>query len=163
MEAEKIGVEQRITTPPHDSRSIVEKKIQQTESPPVVNPSSNRLVYVRRRVDVDNGTVKTKEPTTTTTSIAPSSPLSNERLLEWEERYHNLQMLLNKLNDSSHHHHSQMLWSLSSEELSKHAVALEKRSIQFSLEEAREMQRVAALNVLGKSVNSLKPTPNDGQ
>jgi hypothetical protein len=54
-----------------------------------------------------------------------------------------------------------VLWSLSSAELSKHAVDLEKRSIQFSLEEAREMQRVAALNVLGRSVNSIKSTSNE--
>ncbi|KAF4368313.1 hypothetical protein G4B88_008617 [Cannabis sativa] len=48
-----------------------------------------------------------------------------------------------------------MLWSLSSVELNRHAVELEKRSIQLSLEEAKELQRVQVLNVLGKpSVSS---------
>uniref|UniRef100_A0A1J3CNZ4 Uncharacterized protein n=1 Tax=Noccaea caerulescens TaxID=107243 RepID=A0A1J3CNZ4_NOCCA len=114
----------------------------QSQSPAA---ASGRLVYVRRKVEVD--TNKAKEASAPTRVVA-----------RWEERYHHLQMLLNKLDNQSHgtDHHAQMLWSLSSAELSKHAVDLEKRSIQFSLEEAREMQRVSALNVLGRSPNSLK-------
>ncbi|KAG7544412.1 Protein LIN52 [Arabidopsis suecica] len=147
-----------------DSKSIGVK----VESP-ATNAASGRLVYVRRRVEVDTSKAaastnpnppkvppqaqaQAQEPTTTTS-----------HKLDWEERYLHLQMLLNKLNQSDRTDHVQMLWSLSSAELSKHAVDLEKRSIQFSLEEAREMQRVAALNVLGRSVNSLKSTSNDGE
>ncbi|CAA7042416.1 unnamed protein product [Microthlaspi erraticum] len=111
--------------------------------------SPGGLVYVRRKVEVDAN--KAKE--------APTREVAR-----WEERYHQLQMLLNKLDSQSHQtdHHVQMLWSLSAAELSKHAVDLEKRSIHLSLEEAREMQRVSALNVLGRSVNSLKSTPKEG-
>ncbi|XP_054799051.1 uncharacterized protein LOC129303637 isoform X2 [Prosopis cineraria] len=74
----------------------------------------------------------------------------------WEERYHRLQMFLRKLDQSDQEEYIQMLQSISSIELSRHAVDLEKRSIQLSLEEAKELQRVAVLNILGKSLKNLK-------
>ncbi|CDP14500.1 unnamed protein product [Coffea canephora] len=55
---------------------------------------------------------------------------------------------LHKLDRSDQKDYIEMLRSLSSVELSKHAVELEKRSIQLSLEEAKELQRVQALDVL---------------
>ncbi|XP_010431763.1 PREDICTED: uncharacterized protein LOC104716113 isoform X1 [Camelina sativa] len=160
-----------------DSISLGVKK-PPTNSPvnplsPATNAASGRLVYVRRRVEVDTSkaaaaaaasTTPPKEPPTVAVAVAvasssPQGPSSHR--LDWEERYDHLQTLLNMLNESDRNDHVQMLWSLPSSELSKHAVELEKRSIQFSLEEAREMQRVAALNVLGRSVNSLKTSSND--
>ncbi|XP_023633802.1 uncharacterized protein LOC17880459 isoform X2 [Capsella rubella] len=104
-------------------------------SSPATNAASGRLVYVRRRVEVDTSKAPPKEPPTlAVVSSSPPGPTSHR--LDWEERYHHLQTLLNKLNDSSDRNdHVQMLWSLPSSELSKHAVDLEKRSIQFSLEE----------------------------
>ncbi|KAI4297865.1 hypothetical protein L6164_037726 [Bauhinia variegata] len=91
---------------------------------------------------------------------ASSSPtIGNPRGLKnvpWEERYHRLQMLLRKLDQSDNEDYIQMLWSLSSTELSRQAVELEKRSIQLSLEEAKELQCVTALNVLGKSLKNFK-------
>ncbi|KAG2319042.1 hypothetical protein Bca52824_012255 [Brassica carinata] len=121
------------STPPKEQMpQAVEKKGNPSQSPATTN------VYVRRRVEID----------TSKDTVIPPPP-------DWEERYHHLQILLNKLGDSDQtDHHLHMLWSLSSAELSKHAVDLEKRSIQLSLEEAREMQRVATLNVLGRSVNT---------
>ncbi|XP_028792188.1 uncharacterized protein LOC114755840 [Neltuma alba] len=74
----------------------------------------------------------------------------------WEDQYHQLQMFLRKLDQSDQEEYIQMLQSLSSIELSRHAVELEKRSIQLSLEEAKELQRVAVLNILGKSLKNLK-------
>ncbi|KAK4278030.1 hypothetical protein QN277_015930 [Acacia crassicarpa] len=74
----------------------------------------------------------------------------------WEDRYFRLQMFLRKLDQSDQEEYFQMLQSLSSIELSRHAVELEKRSIQLSLEEAKELQRVAVLNILGKSSKNLK-------
>lgn len=91
------------------------------------------------------------------TSAAPS--LGNSRgmeILHWEGRFHRLQTLLKKLDQSDQEDYVQMLRSLSSVELSRHAVELEKRSIQLSLEEAKEVSRVAMLNVLGKSIRNLK-------
>ncbi|PPS16408.1 hypothetical protein GOBAR_AA04229 [Gossypium barbadense] len=56
--------------------------------------------------------------------------------------------------------HWEELRSLSAVELSKHAIELEKRSIQLSLEEAKELQRVAVLNVLGKTMKIAKAPSN---
>ncbi|BAT88662.1 uncharacterized protein HKW66_Vig0079750 [Vigna angularis] len=95
----------------------------------------------------------------------PTTTTGNPKGLKsfhWEERYQQLQMFLKKLDQSDQEEYIQMLRCLSSVELSKHAVELEKRSIQLSLEEAKELQRVAALNVLGKSVKNFKaPVDHD--
>ncbi|CAJ1972938.1 unnamed protein product [Sphenostylis stenocarpa] len=94
-----------------------------------------------------------------TTTIGNPKGLKN---LHWEERYQQLQMFLRRLDQSDQEEYIQMLRSLSSVELSKHAVELEKRSIQLSLEEAKELKRVAVLNVLGKSVKNFKaPADHD--
>ncbi|KAL5562351.1 hypothetical protein UlMin_032098 [Ulmus minor] len=98
-------------------------------------------------------------------SATPSLGNSKElRKLPWDERYNQLQSLLRKLDQSEQEDYIQMLRSLSSVELSRHAVDLEKRSIQLSLEEAKELERVRVLNVLGKSMkNDQTPssTPQD--
>ncbi|XP_057769126.1 uncharacterized protein LOC130989199 isoform X2 [Salvia miltiorrhiza] len=53
----------------------------------------------------------------------------------WEEQYSHLQSLLKTLDQSDQYEYVQMLRSLSSVELSRHAVELEKRSIKLSLDE----------------------------
>nr|XP_023901006.1 uncharacterized protein LOC112012862 [Quercus suber]XP_023901007.1 uncharacterized protein LOC112012862 [Quercus suber]POE50082.1 hypothetical protein CFP56_60604 [Quercus suber] len=92
--------------------------------------------------------------------VASAGPsLSNpkgSKNLQWEDRFHILQMLLRKLDEADQENYLQLLRSLSAESLSRRAVDLEKRSIQLSLEEAKELQRVAALNVLGKSMKNFK-------
>ncbi|PQQ18357.1 uncharacterized protein Pyn_08609 [Prunus yedoensis var. nudiflora] len=65
-------------------------------------------------------------------------------------------LLLRKLDQSEQEDYLHMLRSLSSVDLSRHAVELEKRSIQLSLEEAKELQRVGFLNVLGKPAKQFK-------
>nr|VDC98426.1 unnamed protein product [Brassica oleracea] len=146
------------STPPKEQMpQAAEKKGNPSQSPATTTTTTTTNVYVRRKVEIDasKDTVTKQQAKASSSSTVPPPP-------EWEERYHHLQMLLNKLNDSDQtDHHLHMLWSLSSVELSKHAVDLEKRSIQLSLEEAREMQRVAALNVLGRSVSTLKSTSNE--
>ncbi|GKV23882.1 hypothetical protein SLEP1_g33564 [Rubroshorea leprosula] len=92
--------------------------------------------------------------------VSSATPLLDSpkeiKKLHWEERYCQLQMLLKKLDQSNQEDYVQMLRSLSSVELSRHAVELEKRSIQLTLEEAKEMDRVALLNVLGKTMKNVK-------
>ncbi|EOX97448.1 hypothetical protein QUC31_015682 [Theobroma cacao] len=83
------------------------------------------------------------------------SPKGNKKL-HWEERYYELQMFLKMLDQSNQEDYIQMLRSLSAVGLSRHAIELEKRSIQLSLEEAKEMQRVGILNVLGKTMKVAK-------
>ncbi|BBH09883.1 hypothetical protein Prudu_022518 [Prunus dulcis] len=88
-----------------------------------------------------------------TQTLAGSKGLRN---LHWEERCHQLQLLLRKLDQSEQEDYLHMLRSLSSVDLSRHAVELEKRSIQLSLEEAKELQCVGFLNVLGKPAKQFK-------
>lgn len=80
------------------------------------------------------------------------------KVKHWEERYYRLQNLLKQLDNSSNEGYVQMLRSLSSAELSRHAVELEKISIQLSLTEGREWQRVMLLDVLGKDPKNYKAT-----
>ncbi|PON78477.1 hypothetical protein TorRG33x02_237980 [Trema orientale] len=98
-------------------------------------------------------------------SVSPSSgSLKALRNRRWEMRYNLLQSLLQKLDQSQQDDYLHMLRTLSSVELSRHAVELEKRSIQLSLEEAKELQRVGVLNVLGKPLkNIVSPSTHQHQ
>ncbi|KAK6129436.1 hypothetical protein DH2020_036825 [Rehmannia glutinosa] len=81
-----------------------------------------------------------------------------------EERYCRLQRSLKMLDQSDQYEYVQMLRSLSSVELSRHAVELEKRSIKLSVEEAKEIQRVGYLDVLGKYGKKVcAPSTQQGQ
>ncbi|KAE8724905.1 Ubiquitin family protein isoform 1 [Hibiscus syriacus] len=87
--------------------------------------------------------------------VVAASPLFDSpkgiKKLHWEELYYQLQMRLKKLDQSNQEDYTEMLQCFSAVELSRYAVELEKRSIQLSLEEAKELQRVGILNVLGKT------------
>ncbi|GMH18134.1 hypothetical protein Nepgr_019975 [Nepenthes gracilis] len=77
----------------------------------------------------------------TNTSAVHTSDQKRMTNQNWQERYLEMQMLLRKLDHSSQEDYLHMLRSLSSVELSRHAVELEKRAIQLSLEEGKELQR----------------------
>lgn len=96
--------------------------------------------------------VKASVPLSVGESVASATPLKKIHL---DERYFQLQMQLNRLDQSSRDDYVQMLRSLSSVELSRLAFELEKKSIQLLLEEANEMRRLAQLNVLGKSLKNV--------
>ncbi|XAR73054.1 hypothetical protein NMG60_11019908 [Bertholletia excelsa] len=99
-----------------------------------------------------------------TSAIPPLNNLKRMNKQHWEERFCQLQDSLKMLDQSNQEDYVQMLRSLSSVELSKHAVELEKRSIQLSLEEAKEIQRVRQLDVLGKySKNCRAPSAQQVQ
>lgn len=106
--------------------------------PPSTGESNNNLASV----NVSNYQV-------TSTSLLLDNP-KKVNFKHWEERYFQLQNLLHKLEQSKQEDYIQMLRSLSSVDLSKHAVELEKRSIRLALEEAKEVQRVRVSDVLGK-------------
>ncbi|XP_050377701.1 uncharacterized protein LOC126794948 [Argentina anserina] len=67
------------------------------------------------------------------------------------ERFICLQNLLTLIDESNQNDYIQMLHCLSSSELSRHAVELEKRSMLLSVEEVKEIQRMKALNILARS------------
>ncbi|CAL0305925.1 unnamed protein product [Lupinus luteus] len=155
-------------------------------SPPTTN---GHLVYVRRKSESELPKITPSanpiiinnsfSPNSTHLSGNPSLPISlhNSTItlppldstrnpkgfqnLHWEDRYQQLHMFLTNLDISHQQEYIKMLRSLSSVELSRHAVELEKRSIQLSLEEARELQRVRVLNVLEKPVKNNFKAPAD--
>ncbi|KAL6963605.1 hypothetical protein U1Q18_034616 [Sarracenia purpurea var. burkii] len=160
----------------------------------VSNAANGQLVYVRRRSEVElakssifdnssnnvfypqarnlgqqdesieqNSQVKESNICIPEVARIPmhSSRMNNQ---QWEERYCQLQDSLKALDQTNQEDYVQMLRSLSSVELSRHAVELEKRSIQLSLEEAKEMQRVQLFDILRKySKNSRAPSAQQGQ
>ncbi|KAL3845881.1 hypothetical protein ACJIZ3_003284 [Penstemon smallii] len=75
------------------------------------------------------------------------------------ERYIRLQKFLKQCDEDNQREYIQKLLHLSPAELSKHAVDLEKRAIQLTLEEGNEMQRKMSLNILPKPspTNDLLP------
>ncbi|XP_052189524.1 uncharacterized protein LOC127799493 [Diospyros lotus] len=75
-----------------------------------------------------------------------------------QERFLHLQTFLKQCNESSRDY-IQMLQSLPPAELSRHAVELEKRAMQLTIEEGKQLQRMKALNVLVKPDPGNSPSP----
>ncbi|KAL9258789.1 hypothetical protein AKJ16_DCAP20782 [Drosera capensis] len=110
-------------------------------------------------------TLSSGEPSGPTNFEAPNNttvPSSDQKKVinrNWEERYLQLQIYLKKLDQINLDDHLRELRSFSSAELSSYAVELEKRAIHLSLVEGKEIQRVRALNVLGKAFKIPEPPP----
>uniref|UniRef100_A0A0E0KMG1 Serine-rich 25 kDa antigen protein n=1 Tax=Oryza punctata TaxID=4537 RepID=A0A0E0KMG1_ORYPU len=68
----------------------------------------------------------------------------------WNARFNRLQTYLESCDRSSQEGYMRMLRSLSAADRSMHAIDLEKRAIHLLVEEGKELQRMKALNVLGK-------------
>ncbi|CAI9758026.1 unnamed protein product [Fraxinus pennsylvanica] len=77
------------------------------------------------------------------------------------ERFIRLQNFLRQCDEANQMDRIQMLLHLSPLELSKHAVELEKRAIQLTIDEGKEMQRLKALNVLAKSCPTKVPSQSN--
>ncbi|KAJ0763982.1 hypothetical protein HanPI659440_Chr08g0287051 [Helianthus annuus] len=78
---------------------------------------------------------------------------------QWAERFIRLQNFIKQCDGSDHREHTQLLVRLSPSELCKHAVELEKRAIQLTIEEGKEMERMQALNILGTPLLTRNPIP----
>ncbi|KAF4388533.1 hypothetical protein CsatB_007977 [Cannabis sativa] len=90
-----------------------------------------------------------------------ASPANSEGKSDQErmERFIHLQKVLKQCDESDQRDYIQMLFRLSPLELSRHAVELEKRSMQLSVEEAREIQRMRAMDILGVGTSSNDRSP----
>ncbi|XP_073158120.1 uncharacterized protein [Henckelia pumila] len=85
--------------------------------------------------------------------VSPEVPRTVEKSTNDQlrtERFIHLQKFLKQCDETNQREYMQTLMHLSPAELSKHAVDLEKRAIQLTMEEGNEMQRMKALNILGK-------------
>lgn len=78
---------------------------------------------------------------------------TNDLLRTETERFIRLQKFLKQCDEANQRDYTQTLMHLSPSDLSKHAVELEKRAIQLTIEEGNEMQRMKALNIF------IKPSP----
>lgn len=78
---------------------------------------------------------------------------------ERKEQFLHVQKLLKHRDQYDQRDYIQRLCHLSPLELSRHAVELEKRSIQLSVEEGKEIERMKALNIFGKSSPTKNPLP----
>ncbi|XP_042009799.1 uncharacterized protein LOC121758468 [Salvia splendens] len=76
---------------------------------------------------------------------------TNDLLRMETERFIHLQNSLKQYDEANQIDYTQTLMHLLPSELSKHAVELEKRAIQLTIEEGNEMQRMKAMNIFIKS------------
>jgi len=91
---------------------------------------------------------KTEPPVASGTAIQEDvKPLN---IQYWNERFNRLQTYLESCDHSTQEGYLRKLRSLSAAGRSMHAIELEKRAIHLLVEEGKELQRMKALNVLGK-------------
>eukprot|EP00249_Psilotum_nudum_P022106 c28375_g1_i1 orf=630-2486(+) len=88
--------------------------------------------------------------------------IESMNLLPYQLRFKQLQAFLKQCDDSNQKDYLQVLQSLSSVARSGYAVELEARAIKLSLEEGREINRMKALNVLGKNADRYPNTTPHG-
>nr|XP_043612681.1 uncharacterized protein LOC122584698 [Erigeron canadensis] len=102
------------------------------------------------------GTSVTQTPMGSKTSVARFKESSEDQRTD---RFIRLQNFIKQCDGSNNRENIQFLLRLSPSELSKHAVELEKRAIQLTIDEGKEMQRMQALNILGKSSTTRNQMP----
>ncbi|XP_076888154.1 uncharacterized protein LOC143538484 [Bidens hawaiensis] len=142
----------------------------QPKSPTAGSTSGNvnrNLVYARRKSDAE---LTNSDKNRTTSSayqqpegdkkkpddlLATVSNFENEQTLstmeQWKARFSQLNNYLNQCDTSSQEAYLQKLRSFSPDECNRHAVELERRAIQLTMQEGTEMQRVKELNLLLQS------------
>ncbi|CAD6246299.1 unnamed protein product [Miscanthus lutarioriparius] len=117
-------------------------------------------VYVRRRVESEHSKVNPSQelkelvPEKTEPPVASSTGIQEEvkwsSIEYWNERFNRLQTYLENCDHSTQEGYLRKLRSLSAAGRNMHAIELEKRAIHLLVEEGKELQRMKALNVLGK-------------
>ncbi|KAM0836485.1 hypothetical protein ACQ4PT_062298 [Festuca glaucescens] len=85
-----------------------------------------------------------------TTTVSSPDDLQRSSNQDWKQRFIRLQEFLRNKEQSGQEEYIRMLHSLSSVGRSKHAIELEKRAVNLLIEEGKELQKMKALNVLGK-------------
>lgn len=91
---------------------------------------------------------KTEPPVASGTGI--QDDVQQSSIQYWNERFNRLQTYLENCDRSTQEGYLRKLRSLSAAGRSMHAIELEKRAIHLLVEEGKELQRMKALNVLGK-------------
>lgn len=137
---------------------------EEANKPQVASPfaESVELVSSKSSQEPNAETVaeKTEPPVASSTGI--QEEVKRSSIEYWNERFNRLQTYLENCDHSTQEGYLRKLRSLSAAGRNMHAIDLEKRAIHLLMEEGKELQRMKALNVLGKvSPNaSSKLTPS---
>ncbi|XP_076930062.1 uncharacterized protein LOC143594704 [Bidens hawaiensis] len=151
----------------NDNKLPISFEEDQPKSPTAGSTSGNvnrNLVYARRKFDAE---LTNSDKNRTISSAFHQQPegdkkkpddlfatdtvrnFENEQTMEqWKARFSQLNNYLNQCDTSSQEVYLQKLRSFSPDECNRHAVELERRAMQLTMQEGTEMQRVKELNVL---------------
>lgn len=131
------------------AKEIAQQKIQIRESKPSNLPAFAPMPMPSLM------TLSSRGPSIPSSLAKPTVPnLVDSKVVDEQkrrDRFLRLQQLLKQRDESNQQEYIQMLLGLAPSELSRYAVELEKRSIQLTFDEGKEIQRMKVLNILGKS------------
>uniref|UniRef100_A0A0E0P4Y8 Serine-rich 25 kDa antigen protein n=1 Tax=Oryza rufipogon TaxID=4529 RepID=A0A0E0P4Y8_ORYRU len=126
----------------HDQTNKPELPSSVAESGAIVSPKSPE----KTNEQIVNK--KNEPPVAPGTTVQDDTHKSSNQY--WNVRFNRLQTYLESCDRSTQEGYMRMLRSLSAADRSMHAIDLEKRAIHLLVEEGKELQRMKALNVLGK-------------
>nr|CAH65847.1 OSIGBa0147B06.6 [Oryza sativa] len=126
----------------HDQTNKPELPSSVAESGAIVSPKSPE----KTNEQIVNK--KNEPPVAPDTTVQDDTHKSSNQY--WNVRFNRLQTYLESCDRSTQEGYMRMLRSLSAADRSMHAIDLEKRAIHLLVEEGKELQRMKALNVLGK-------------
>uniref|UniRef100_A0A0A9GCL2 Uncharacterized protein n=1 Tax=Arundo donax TaxID=35708 RepID=A0A0A9GCL2_ARUDO len=138
----------------HDEASKPQVASQHDEAskPQVASPVAESVELVSskspEKPNVESVAEKTKPPVASGTGV--QDDVQQSSIQYWNERFSRLKTYLENCDRSTQEGYLRKLRSLSAAGRSMHAVELEKRAIHLLVEEGKELQRMKALNVLGK-------------
>ncbi|KAI7741261.1 hypothetical protein M8C21_022869 [Ambrosia artemisiifolia] len=132
----------------NDQCKKLDERDEKNHEQPPVNDSTMHIPEPKTSEGV-SGKTNTASPVADSSSLQLNI-VTGLSIQHWEERLLKLQNFLKALDSSNQDDYHQRLHSLSSVGLSRVAVELEKRSIQLSMEEAKEVRRSKLVNVLDK-------------
>ncbi|CAN6291613.1 unnamed protein product [Urochloa humidicola] len=148
----------------HEEANRAHQDIQhEANRPQVASPVAEPVEIVSskspEKTNAETVPEKTEPPVASGTGI--QEDVKQLSIQYWNERFNRLQTYLESCDHSTQEGYLRKLRSLSAAGRSMHAIELEKRAIHLLVEEGKELQRMKALNVLGKvSPNaSSKATP----
>ncbi|KQJ91352.1 uncharacterized protein LOC100825460 [Brachypodium distachyon] len=125
-----------------------------TASPPhrnVVSAAMPRNVTATNIAPTNVAATSTASREAVATTAARNPPdLQRSTNEDRKERFIRLQAFLRNNEQSGQDEYIRILRSLSSVDRRKHAIELEKRAVNLLIEEGKELQKMKALNVLGK-------------
>ncbi|TVU00711.1 hypothetical protein EJB05_53853, partial [Eragrostis curvula] len=161
--AKSVEPASSITSGKPDAATQQDVQLDEVNKPQVASPVAKSVEpatsITSGKPDAETVPKKTEAPVSSATGT--QDDVEQSSIQYWSERFNRLQTYLENCDRSTQEGYLRKLRSLSAAGRSMHAIELEKRAIHLLVEEGKELQRMKALNVLGKvSPNaSSKQTP----